>query len=142
MRLLRTTLLLITAAAAAGAAPSTTSYRIVANRANAATSLTRAEAARLFLKKATTWPDGKPVLVIDQERGSTVRQAFSRDVHQKEADAVAAYWQTVVFAGRDVPPPIARTDAEVIAFVLTSPGAIGYVTAGAETDSVKVLPLR
>jgi len=143
MRLLRNTLLLLVASAAVGlAAPPPGGYRIVTNRANPVTSLTRAEAARLFLKKETAWPDGKPVLVIDQERGSAVRQAFSRDVHQKDADAVAAYWQTAVFAGRDVPPPVARTDAEVIAFVMTSPGAIGYVAAGAETDSVKVLTLR
>ncbi|MFN8095717.1 MAG: substrate-binding domain-containing protein [Vicinamibacteria bacterium] len=142
MRILRATLLLLAAGCAAFAAPGTSGYRVVANRANPLTSLTRAEAARLFLKKTTNWPDGKPVLVIDQERGSAVRQAFSRDVHQKDADAVAAYWQTLVFSGRDVPPSIARTDAEVIAFVMTSPGAIGYVAAGAETDSVKVLTLR
>jgi ABC-type phosphate transport system substrate-binding protein len=135
-------LLTIATAATAVAAPPSTVYRLVTNRANPATGLTRAEAARLFLKKTTAWPDGRPVLVIDQERGSAVRQAFSRDVHQKDADAVAAYWQTIVFSGRDVPPPIARTDADVIAFVMTSPGAVGYVTSGAETDSVKVLALR
>ena len=51
-----------------------------------------------------------------------MRQAFSRDVHQKSADAVAAYWQTAVFSGRDVPPAIAKSDAEVLAFVRANPG--------------------
>jgi ABC-type phosphate transport system substrate-binding protein len=117
-------------------------YRLVVNPANPVSGLSRAEAARLFLKKTTTWPNGWSVLVIDQERGAPVRQSFSRDVHQKEADAIVSYWQTIVFAGRDVPPPIAKSDAEVIAFVRANPGAAGYVTAGADLSGVKALPLR
>jgi hypothetical protein len=86
--------------------------------------------------------DGRPVAVIDQERGSSPRQAFSRDIHQKDADAVAAYWQTAVFSGRDVPPPIGKSDAEALAFVRANPGAIGYVSGTADVQGVRVLALR
>jgi len=143
MRLLRRIGLVVGAlglAAAVVAAP--LEYVLVANQSNPASALSRAEAARMFLKKAASWPDGRALAVIDQERVSAVRQAFSRDIHQKDSDAIAAYWQTAVFSGRDVPPPIAKSDAEVLAFVRANPGAIGYVSGSAEIEGVKVLAVR
>jgi ABC-type phosphate transport system substrate-binding protein len=138
---LRAIVLLVAAGLAtqAGAEPA---YKLVINPANPTASLPRAEVARLFLKKTTAWPDGTAALVVDQERGSPVRQAFSLDVHQKNADAVAAYWQTAVFSGRDVPPAIAKSDAEVLAFVRANRGAVGYVSADADLAGVKVLAMK
>jgi ABC-type phosphate transport system substrate-binding protein len=138
---LRAIVLLVAAGLAtqAGAEPA---YKLVINPANPTASLPRSEVARLFLKKTTAWPDGTAALVVDQERGSPVRQAFSLDVHQKNADAVAAYWQTAVFSGRDVPPAIAKSDAEVLAFVRANRGAVGYVSADADLAGVKVLAMK
>lgn len=117
-------------------------YKVIVNPANTAAGLSKPELARIFMKKVTSWPDGRSVAVVDQERNSPARQAFSADVHQKDADAVAAHWQVVVFSGRDVPPKILRSDEDVIAFVRSNPGAIGYVSAGAPLDGVRALPVR
>ncbi len=117
-------------------------YRLVVNAGNPATSVTRSEAGRMFLKKVVSWPNGWTVTAVDQERGSAVRPVFRRDIHQKDADAIAAHWQTAVFSGRDVPPPIARSDAEVLAFVRANPGAIGYVSGTSAVEGVKVLTVR
>jgi len=117
-------------------------YKVVVNPANTAAGLSKPELARIFMKKVTSWPDGRSVAVVDQERNSPARQAFSADVHQKDADAVAAHWQVMVFSGRDVPPKILRSDEDVIAFVRSNPGAIGYVSAGAPLDGVRALPVR
>jgi ABC-type phosphate transport system substrate-binding protein len=142
MTLLRTSLLLATTWLAAGAVSAQGTYKLIVHPSNPASTLPRSDVARMFLKKVTTWPDGRPVAVIDQERTSEVRKVFSRDVHQRDADAVANYWQTAVFSGRDVPPPIGRTDDEVLAFVRANPGAIGYVSGGADTTGVKVVTVK
>src|SRR5512147_1750013 len=76
-------------------------YKVIVHADNPTTSLTRAEVARLFLKKVSSWPDKKPVVAVDQERTAPVRQAFSADVHQKDPDGVSAYWQVLVYSGRD-----------------------------------------
>jgi ABC-type phosphate transport system substrate-binding protein len=88
----------------------------------------------MFLKKVTSWPDSKPVVAVDQSRTAQVRQDFSLDVHQKDADAISAHWQVLVFSGRDVPPRIVRSDEEVVEFVKANPGAIGYVSAKTTLD--------
>jgi ABC-type phosphate transport system substrate-binding protein len=117
-------------------------FRLVVNRANPTTAIARNDAARLFLKKITAWPDGTPVAVVDQTRTAPVRAAFSRDVHKKEVDAVVAYWATLVYSARETPPPIKRSDAEVLEFVRQTPGALGYVSADAPLEGVKAVPLR
>ena len=141
MRLVRSLGLVVAAWGLVGFA-SPPKYVLVVNRSNPASTLSRAEAARMFLKKVAAWPDGRAVAVIDQERVSAVRQAFSLDVHHKDAEGIAAYWQTAIFSGRDVPPPIGKSDADVLAFVQANPGAIGYVSGAAPVEGVKVLTVQ
>jgi ABC-type phosphate transport system substrate-binding protein len=123
-------------------APAQEGFRVIVNSANPTAALAAAEVSRLFLKKTVAWPSGLTVAPVDQERTSDVRKAFSKDVHGKDADAIVSHWQTMVFSGRDTPPAIKGSDAAVVEFVKANPGAIGYVSAGADTAGVKTLQLR
>jgi hypothetical protein len=73
---------------------------------------------------------------------SEVRRAFSQEVLRRTPGAVRAYWQQAIFSGRSVPPPELDSDAAVVAYVLRSPGAIGYVSAGAAVGGARVVTLR
>ncbi|HBL27203.1 MAG TPA: phosphate ABC transporter substrate-binding protein [Acidobacteria bacterium] len=114
-------------------------YKVVVHPANPAATVARELLARYFLKKATTWPSGKGVTPADQSKDAAVRQAFSRDVLKKSAAEVSAYWQQQIFSGRAVPPVEKAGDAAVVAFVAGHEGAVGYVSAGADTPGVKVV---
>jgi hypothetical protein len=96
----------------------------------------------VFLKKVKAWPDGEAIRPVDLAPGSTVRQRFSEQVLQRPVAAVRAYWQQCIFSGRNVPPPELDSDDEVIAYVLKSSRAIGYVSAHAELRGAKVVTLR
>jgi ABC-type phosphate transport system substrate-binding protein len=118
------------------------SFRIVVNAANPVSSLTRTEASRLFLKKVTSWRDGKPVLVVDQPEVSPCRRSFTKEIHGREVSSVKSYWQQMIFAGRAVPPPEKPSDSDVVSFVATNPSAIGYVSPNtAVGEGVKVVTL-
>lgn len=117
-------------------------FRVVVNDKNPAATLTRSEVARMFMKKITEWPDGLEVAPVDQERTSATRDAFSREIHQKDADAISAYWQTLVYSGRETPPPVRKSDAEVVEYVRGNPGAIGYVSGSTAVEGVKVVSVR
>ena len=133
---------LLGAATLVGSANAQDRFRVIVNPANPATSLSSAELSRLFLKKTVSWPGGLPVAAVDQERKSSVRRAFSRAVHAKDPDAIVSHWQTMVFSGRDTPPPVKASDASVIEFVRSNPGAIGYVSETADLAGVKALAIR
>jgi ABC-type phosphate transport system substrate-binding protein len=115
------------------------SYKVIVNAANPAASLPREQLARFFLKKVTAWPSGKGVVPADQMKDSAVRQAFSRGVLSKTVAEVTAYWQQLIFSGRAVPPVEKAGDAAVVAFVAGNEGAVGYVSAGADTGGAKVV---
>jgi ABC-type phosphate transport system substrate-binding protein len=117
-------------------------YRVVVNPSNPTSSVERADLARLFMKKVAAWPDGTPVAVVDQDRTAPVRAAFSKDVHKKDADAVAAHWATQVYSGREVPPAIKRSDEDVLEFVRRTPGAVGYVSSAAPLQGVKAVSIK
>lgn len=117
-------------------------FRVVANNSVPVSSLSKKAASDLFLKKTTKWDGGAPAVPADQLESSSVRQAFSKAVHGKTAAAVKSYWNQQIFSGRDVPPVEKRSDAEVLAFVRSTPGAIGYVSQAAGTDGVRVLTVN
>ena len=117
-------------------------YKVIANNSVPVGSLSRKAASDLFLKKTIKWVGGGPAVAADQLESSSVRQAFSKAVHGKTAAAVKSYWNQQIFSGRDVPPVEKRSDAEVLAFVRSTPGAIGYVSETAGTDGVRVLTVN
>jgi ABC-type phosphate transport system substrate-binding protein len=138
IRTLLTTLALLAVAHVAQAQ----GYKVVAHPSTPATSLSKSHVSRLFLKKVTSWSDGTAVTPVDQDRTSRIRQAFSADVHRKDPDAVAAYWQKQIFSGRGVPPVVKSSDGQVLAFIRSTPGAVGYVSAGASTSGVKSIDVE
>ena len=106
-------------------------FLVLVNADNPVTALTTNEISRLFLKKVTTWDDGQLVQPVDQPAESTARIAFTDVVLRRKPAAVRSYWQQRIFSGRDVPPPVCGSDAEVVRFVEDNRGAIGYVGSDA-----------
>jgi len=132
-------ILALLVASAAGAAPAAQSFVVIVNAASSVT-LTRGEIADIFLKRITRWaPGNEPIAVVDEPPESPVRENFTRAVMHRGVDAVEAYWQQQIFSGRDVPPVVKETDADVVAFVRKNRGAIGYVSRGAALDGVRVV---
>ena len=122
-------------AGGAGAA----SFKIVVNKDNPARGLQRNKIGLMFMKMTAKWDSGAAVEPVDLRKDSPVRAAFSVEIHNRDVDAIAQVWQRAIFSGRGEPPPEKATDEEVISFVAGHPGGIGYVSAAAATDKVKVL---
>ena len=113
-------------------------YRIIVNPSNPTTALTKAQVSSLFLRKTVSWDDGRPAAPVDQTDAS-VREAFARDVLGMSATSAFAQAQQAAASGRGEPPVSVASDREVLAFVRLKPGAIGYVSASAPVQGVKVL---
>lgn len=69
-----------------------------------------------------------------------VQSEFLAKVLQTDERKYQARWLRKTFREGLAPPPVKGSDAEVIAFVRSTPGAVGYVSnLGAATGGVKVL---
>lgn len=125
---------------AVGGAGAAEPFVVIVNAANPAAAMSGEELSNFFLKKTPRWPQGEEVMPVDLPEGSGVRESFSRQVHQKSTAAVKAYWQKMIFSGREVPPPEKASSAEIVAYVRAHRGAVGYVAADASLGSgVKVV---
>ena len=123
--------------------PQDAGFKLVVRESNPMTSITRAEASRFFLKQTKAWPTGEAVAPVDQSEKSAVRRAFSKAVLKKDVASVRGYWQAQIFSGRSMPPPERPSDASVLAFVQSTPGAIGYVSFDADVGrGVKEIQIR
>ena len=119
-------------------------FVVIVNAANPVTSVASGQLSSLFLKKLTQWGGGLPAMPVDLGPESPVRESFSRQIHRKGTAAVKAYWQQMIFSGREVPPAEKASAREVVAFVSANRGGVGYVPAGtalgAGVKTVEVKP--
>lgn len=117
-------------------------FKIVAHSDVPVAELTASAVSNLFLKKDSKFPGGPEAVPVDQPASAAIREAFSKAVHGRSTAAVVTFWQQQVFSGKDTPPSTKATDDAVIAFVKSTPGAIGYVREGTAADGVKVVKLK
>ena len=114
-------------------------YKVIVNPSNGTTQLSRLKVGEMFLKKNTRWADGAPVMPVELPAKTQVRQRFTLEIYGKQVIAISAYWQQMIFGGKAIPPPEKSSDADVVAYVRDTPGAIGYVWAGTDTSGVRVI---
>lgn len=114
------------------------SYKVIVNPSNPVSSISRGDLSRIFLKKTTKFSDGRSASPVDLPVSSSTRENFSKDVHGKPASAVEAYWQQLIFSGRDIPPG-QKSEGGAVDFVRSNENGIGYVSEGTNTSGVKVI---
>ena len=107
-------------------------FTVIVNATNPVASMPRDDVAKLFLKKTVAWQSGQAVSPVELPAAAKAREAFAHTVLNKSIAQVKSYWQQQIFSGRDVPPPEKQSENDVVAFVRSNPGAIGYVSKGAD----------
>ncbi|MFI5114887.1 MAG: energy transducer TonB [Terriglobales bacterium] len=112
--------------------------RIIANPSVKAEAISASEIKSVFLEERNSLRDGthvEPVL----SNGGPAHAAFLKDYLGQNDDALQNYYRSLVFTGKGSMPRILHSDAEVVAYVAKTRGAIGYVSSTAPMDGVKTL---
>jgi ABC-type phosphate transport system substrate-binding protein len=123
---------------ASGAPPT---FRIVGHPDLPVREVAKKELAAVFLARTERWSDGTAAIPVDQSMRATIRTDFSHDVLGLSMLGVQAHWQKAMSEGQR-PPVVRATDADVVAFVATTPGAVGYVSAATRLPAtVREIPL-
>ena len=91
----------------------------------------------VFLETKTSLGDGHVVPVL-LKRGA-VHAAFVKKHTGKTTTALENYYRSLVFTGKGAMPKMLGSDAEMVAYVRSTRGAIGYVSAESSTEGVRVL---
>jgi TonB family protein len=112
--------------------------KIIANREIKVDSISTGDLKSLFLEEKMSLADGTHVeLVIN--RSGVANEKFLQQYVGKSLDDLRTYYRSLVFSGRASMPKEFGSDAEVVAYVAKTRGAIGYVAADSSTEGVKTL---
>ena len=117
-------------------------YVLIANPASRVSKIDRKFLAEVFLRRATRWPDETPIRPVDLGPDAPARARFSQEILSRSVASMRSYWQQRIFSGQSLPPPELADDEAVVSFVVSHPGAIGYVAAGTPLSGATVLELN
>lgn len=134
-------LLLAAGAVRSLAAQDDDGFVVIVHPATTVSTISRAELSKIFLKRLRTWEDGSRAMPVNLPPESPLREAFSRRIHDRSVVNIEVYWKRQIFSGRSVPPPEARDDVAVVAYVRRTPGAVGYVDSRTAIEGVRRLRL-
>ncbi len=115
---------------------------VIVHPATDVSGISRAELSKIFLKRLRTWSSGQIAVPVDQAPQNPARQVFSEKVHGRSVVNIEVYWKRMIFSGRSLPPRELASDTDVLDFVRSTPGAVGYVGSGADLEGVDRLDLE
>jgi hypothetical protein len=130
-------LIFVTAPPVRAAAP----FKVIAHISVKASEVSASELRGVFLETKTSLADGSHVEPVLMKSGE-VHDTFVRQYTGKTTIGLENYYRSLVFTGKGAMPKMLASDAEMVAYVKNTKGAIGYVSAGASTEGVNVLDVK
>jgi ABC-type phosphate transport system substrate-binding protein len=115
--------------------------KIIANSSVGASSVSSDELKGVFLATKSSLSDGSHVEPVLEKEGPA-HEAFLKEFIGKTDSAFETYYRSLVFTGKASMPKTTASDADMVAYVAKTKGAIGYVSAGAATAGVKTLEVK
>ncbi len=116
-------------------------FVVIVNKTNPVKSLPASEVRRIFLKQSRMWPHAEPMVPVDWESTSAIRQVFTKQVLNRSVREVAEYWVQQSMTRGLTSPSTQRSARAVLRFVASVPGAISYVSPADVDDSVTVIKI-
>jgi ABC-type phosphate transport system substrate-binding protein len=128
------------------ASPLPEEFKVIVHPGIAGQKIKRKDLAAVYLKTVTRWNDGRTAMPVDQPASAEVRKRFSEQILGLTVVLASQYWLKQMTSGTRgasrMPPPVKDSNAAVVAYVKSNPGAVGYVSADfAVGEDVKVVEL-
>ncbi len=114
---------------------------LIANNSVLETTLSPTSVKRIYLGLKTRWDDKQKVIPVMLKGGET-HEFFVEEVLDKTEAKFSIFWKKAVFSGRGLPPKSFATEQELVEYVASVSGAIGYVSRNTKINNVKVLTLE
>lgn len=120
---------------------SASAQTIVANPAVKGSEISKTDLRDIFSGSSSTFKDGSHAVPVTLKTGA-IHEEFLKTYVGKTDSGFRAAWRMLVFTGQGSMPKTLDSDAQVIEYVASTPGAIGYVARASASDKVKILAVR
>ncbi|PCJ31169.1 MAG: hypothetical protein COA90_07075 [Gammaproteobacteria bacterium] len=112
---------------------------VVTNKDNPIKTLTKKQIIDIYMGRRSTYPNGQPVIAIDQKTDGLTRKLFYKHLVNKTVSEINAYWARLLFSGRAMPPKTAENIASIVEMLKNNKSAIAYMNLDDLTDDIVVL---
>jgi ABC-type phosphate transport system substrate-binding protein len=134
-------LVLVNIALASALTAGVSGVKIIANSTVKADSISAEELRRIFLEETNSLSDGSRVEPV-VARGGAAHEVFAKEYVGKSDAALQTYYRCLVFTGKGSLPKMVNSETEMMDYVAKTKGAIGYSSAGTNTDGLKILQVK
>lgn len=114
---------------------------VIANADISDSSLSSTDIENLFLGKKMTLPGGQKVKVVTLKSGETHDEFLSNYVN-KSASQFSAFWKRKIVDGTGIPPKSFESESELVDFIKSNSGTIGYVSSDLTGVGVKTITIQ
>jgi hypothetical protein len=114
-------------------------FVIIVNPANPVKTVAVVELRRMFMKQSRMWPHAEPVVPVDWDATSDLRQEFSQQVLNRSVRQMADFWVQLSMTQGLTPPSTQRSAKAILRFVASVPGAVSYMRQADVDDTVRIL---
>jgi len=112
---------------------------VVVNTRCGVAAMTRNEVINVFFGRSRQFFNGVETQPVDMSDAHPDRARFYNALLGKDLSEVIAYWSRQVFSGRAQPPARVASPEEVIKYVASHPGGIGFVELSKADARVRVV---
>lgn len=112
---------------------------VIVNARSGVAAMTRSEVINIFFGRNRQFFNGLEAQPVDLDDVQPGRARFYKNLVNKDIPEIDAYWSRQVFTGRLLAPPRLKTAEEVVNWVASHPGGIGYVEIGKADARVRVV---
>jgi hypothetical protein len=118
----------------------TADVKVIANPSVSASDISSDDLKAVFLAVKTTISGSQvePVLA----KSGRAHDAFLKGYLGKSDATLTTYFRGLVFTGKASMPKVCDSDAEIIAYVAKTKGAVGYVAAAVAAQGTKTLAIK
>lgn len=126
--------------AAAHAAGVTADVKVIANPSVNASEISTEDLKAVFLGTKTTVADSQVAPVL--ARAGRAHDVVLREYLRKSDTTLMTYYRGLVFTGKASMPKVFDSDADIVAYVARTRGAVGYVGAAVPAAGTKTLAIK
>jgi ABC-type phosphate transport system substrate-binding protein len=113
---------------------------IIANENVRAEEIDKRELQKMFLGRSSEF--GGQRVVLATLRGGSSHKNFMASYLQMTPHQFTNHWRKIVFSGTGKEPTSFESEAELVAFISKTPGAIGYISSSTAHSGVKALSVN
>jgi hypothetical protein len=127
-----------------GAVPQATDVtgdvKVIANPSVGASELSPEDLKAVFLAVKTTIGGSQIEPVLG--KSGRAHDLFLKEYLGKSDATLTAYFRGLVFTGKASMPKVCDSDADIVAYVAKTKGAVGYIGAGVAAQGTKTLVIK